>query len=315
MHCCRKEELMPLDEGQYAQLQYFFNQSLFPEQGGVITDLDGTAIHEYEGRYFIPQSVELGLKKIYDLGRPVVINTLRFPLSVMRTFGKEWYTISNAPIPTVLMNGSLLGYITEESEGKQIYQELAAYPLTEEEINEVLAIIKTFVSDKIEDLLVFYYPRNWHKGEIIWTPAEERTEAIEKKYGSASGVISGGLSNLEEQLKKEDICMIFLLIDLPQDKLMAYQHTKRSNFFTTKGVDKRFGSEQIANLLQFDLTHSIGAGDSEMDTFLSAVGLAVHVGNPFLTYEGLLPSIRIKGSSDLGDLLFQLAAMQRNLIQ
>lgn len=81
---------MPLDESQRIQLQNFFNQSNFPEAGAVITDLDGTAIHEYEGRYSIPKSVELGLKKINDLGRPIVINTLRFPLSVIRTFGKEW---------------------------------------------------------------------------------------------------------------------------------------------------------------------------------------------------------------------------------
>ncbi|MEJ7680254.1 MAG: hypothetical protein WKG06_20850 [Segetibacter sp.] len=69
------------------------------------------------------------MKKIYDLGRPVVINTLRFPLSVMRTFGREWYSISNAPVPTVLMNGSQLGYMTETSEGAIGYKEIAAFPL------------------------------------------------------------------------------------------------------------------------------------------------------------------------------------------
>ncbi|MFN2439965.1 MAG: hypothetical protein ABR503_12250, partial [Chitinophagaceae bacterium] len=94
---------MPLTEAQQLQVQQFFNQSDFAESGGVITDLDGTAIHEFKGKYSIPQSVELGLQKIHALGRPVVINTLRFPLSVIRTFGKEWYEISNAPIPTVLM--------------------------------------------------------------------------------------------------------------------------------------------------------------------------------------------------------------------
>jgi hypothetical protein len=97
---------MALPASQSAQLQHFFNHSKFEECGGLITDLDGTAIHELEGRYSIPQSVQLGLDKIYDLGRPIVLNTLRFPLSVIRTFGQEWYKISNAPIPTVLMNGS-----------------------------------------------------------------------------------------------------------------------------------------------------------------------------------------------------------------
>ena len=108
--------------------------------------------------------------------------------------------------------------------------------------------------------------------------------------------------------------MIFLLIDVPQDRLMAYQHTKRNNFFTHKGVDKDFGAQQIANYLQFDLKHSIGAGDSEMDSFLRSVGQAVHVGNPLLSIEGLLPPIKVKSSSEFGELLFALAAMQRNVI-
>jgi hydroxymethylpyrimidine pyrophosphatase-like HAD family hydrolase len=305
---------MPLSETQYAQLQNFFNNSCFEEKGAVITDLDGTAIHEYQGRYLIPQSVELGLKKIYDLGRPVVINTLRFPYSVMRTFGKEWYSISNAPIPTVLMNGSQLGYVTEAGNGNFGYEEIAAFPLTEAEVNEVLDLVNKLSADKIDELLVFFYPRNWQQGEIIWTPVKDRIPAVRNKYLSASSVISGEIKFLEEQLKKEEICMIFLLLEIPQDKLMAYQHTKKSNFFTHKGVDKRYGSEQIAGHLGFHLDHSLGAGDSEMDTFLTAVGQAVHVGNPFLKYEGLLPSIKLQGSTELGDLLFQLAAMQRAVI-
>ena len=306
---------MPISESIYNQLQNFFNKSDFTGKGGVITDLDGTAIHEYEGRYLIPQSVELGLKKIYDLGRPVVINTLRFPFSVMRTFGKEWYKISNAPIPTVLMNGSQLGFITNAGHDKFAYQEITSFPLDEKEINELLKIVNDFLKDMVSNLLVFYYPRNWELGEIIWTPLTDRIPEIQNKYLSASSVFSGELSQLEDELKRQDICMIFLLIDIPQDKLMAYQHTKKSSFFTHTGVDKRSGSEHIAEHLGFELNHSLGAGDSEMDTFLTAVGQAVHVGNPYLKYEGLLPSIRLESSKELGDLLFQLAAMQRTVIQ
>jgi len=70
-------------------LKHFFQQSRFAASGGVITDLDGTAVHEEQGRIYIPQPVEFGLKVLYDTGRPVVLNSLRFPLSVMRTFGKE----------------------------------------------------------------------------------------------------------------------------------------------------------------------------------------------------------------------------------
>ena len=305
---------MAISAGQSAQLQHFFNHSKFDECGGLITDLDGTAIHEFEGHYSIPQSVQLGLDKIYDLGRPIVLNTLRFPLSVIRTFGKEWYKISNAPIPTVLMNGSLLGNIMLDNEGNFLYSEIDAFPLEADEIAQVLHIVTSFIKNNDLDLLVFYYPRDWRQGEIIWTPVSEKVEGVQKKYLSASKVYASSLEKLQRDLYDQEICMIFLLIDIPQDKLMAYQHTKRNNFFTRKGVDKDFGALQIANYLQFDLKHSIGAGDSEMDSFLRSVGLAIHVGNPLLSIEGLLPPLKVNSSSEFGELLFALAAMQRNVI-
>jgi hypothetical protein len=37
---------MPITESTYVQLQNFFNKSDFTGKGGVITDLDGTAIHD-----------------------------------------------------------------------------------------------------------------------------------------------------------------------------------------------------------------------------------------------------------------------------
>lgn len=305
---------MTVSTGQSAQLQHFFNHSKFDECGAVITDLDGTAIHEFEGKYSIPQSVQLGLDKIYNLGRPVILNTLRFPLSVIQTFAKEWYKISNAPIPTVLMNGSLIGNIMQDNEGNFLYSEIAAYPLEPNEIAEVLQVITSFIKNNDLGLLVFYYPRDWLQGEIIWTPLKEKVDGVVNKYKSAAKVYSSSLENLQTDLHSQEICMIFLLIDIPQDRLMAYQHTKRNNFFTHKGVDKDFGVQQIASHLQFDLKHSIGAGDSEMDSFLRSVGLAIHVGNPLLSYEGILPPIKVKNSSEFGELLFELAAMQRNVI-
>ena len=305
---------MALPASQSAQLQHFFNHSKFEECGGLITDLDGTAIHEFEGRYSIPQSVQLGLDKIYDLGRPIVLNTLRFPLSVIRTFGKEWYKISNAPIPTVLMNGSQIGFIMQNNEGNFLYNEIDAFPLEPNEISAVLQIVTSFIKNNDQDLLVFYYPRDWEQGELIWTPLADKIETVQKKYLSASKVYSSSLENLRSDLHAQEICMIFLLIDVPQDRLMAYQHTKRNNFFTHKGVDKDFGAQKIADHLQFELKHSIGAGDSEMDNFLRSVGLAIHVANPLLSYEGLLPPIKVKNSSEFGEILFELAAMQRNVI-
>ena len=306
---------MALSEQQYLQLQQFFTQSAFATQGAVITDLDGTVIHEFNGRYGIPESIEFGLKRIYDLGRPIVLNTLRFPLSVMRTFGKEWYAISNAPIPTVLMNGSQIGYIHQENDGAFKYEELAAFPLTSLEIDEAFLIIKNILSDGIDDLLVFYYTRNWEKGETIWTPVEERIEHTKNKYLSASSVISGGVDKLQSELRSQDVCMIFLLVEVPEDRLMAYQHTKKDNFFTHAGVDKLFGSRAIASKLGFELSNSVGAGDSMMDTFLKGVGLSVHVGNPFLDFEGLVPPLKLLSPDELGEVFFTIAAMQRTIIQ
>ncbi len=300
---------MAVPTEQNIKLQNFFNQSDFRTSGGVITDLDGTAVHEFEGRITIPKQVEFGLKKIHDLGRPVIINTLRFPLSVIKTFGKEWYQISDSAIPTVLMNGSQLGYI-KKVDDELVYEEIAAFPLSVDEIGEILIGVEGLIRDNINDLIVFYYPRDWKQGEIIWTPAPEKVELLKEKYLSASYVYSADLESLKNELQSQEICMVFLLIEVERDKLMAYQHIKPGNFFTRKGVDKLYGMEQIAPLLGFDLLHSIGAGDSPMDTFLKGVGLAVHVGNHDLEFKGIKETIKLNNSADLGDLLFDIAEMK-----
>src|SRR5215203_3016300 len=154
---------MPISLIQQQVLEQFFQNSQFFKCGAVITDLDGTAIHESKGKFTIPNEVELGLKKIYDLGRPIAINTLRFPLSVMRTFGNDWYRISNRPIPTILMNGSQLGYIIQQENGELSYEEIAAFPLDGNEIGDALSIVKDLLKKGTEDLLLFYYPRRWQK--------------------------------------------------------------------------------------------------------------------------------------------------------
>lgn|SRR5215211_1300470 len=305
---------MPINPVQQKALEYFFGKSHFFDRGAVITDLDGTAIFEYKGKCSIPNEVELGLKEIYDLGRPIAINTLRFPLSVMRTFGNDWYRISNRPIPTILMNGSQLGYIIQQENGELSYEEIAAFPLDGNEIGDALSIVKDLLKKGTEDLLLFYYTRRWQKGEIIWTPAAKTKDAVAAKYTSASEVISESIVDLEQRLLAEDICMIFLLINMPQDQLMAYQHTRQSNFFTHKGVDKEWGAQQLANYLGFEMEDSVGAGDSEMDTFLKSVGLAIQVGNNSLPYNGKVASVFASGFAELGELLFALAGFQRKMV-
>ena len=306
---------MKLTDEQIIQLTVFFKQSQFATNGAVITDLDGTAVHEFNGRTVLHESVELGLKTINDLGRPIVINTLRFPYSVIRTFATDWYKMSNAPIPVILLNGSQLGYIRQSADESFYFDQLAAYTLSWEDIEEVIKGVNGLIKDNINNLVLFFYPEDWRAGEIIWTPDKGRIKTLQQKYLSASSVISGSVEALQLMLHAQKLCMIFLLIDIPQDKLMAYQHSKRSNFITRKGVDKLFGAEQMAGILGFDLNHSIGAGDTPMDNFLEGVGLSVHVGRGDLEFKGTHETIKLPGFSELGDLLYRFARMQLAFIK
>ena len=289
----------------------FLENSSFAQNGGVVIDLDGTAVHEDQGRIYIPEPVEFGLKALYDAGRPVVLNSLRFPLSVMRTFGKEWLAISGAPIPVVSMNGSQIGYVTRDEKDELCFEEMAVFPLYPNEIDPVIAGVEALLQDEIRDVLLFYYPRDWREGEIIWTPVAEKVVHVKEKYTSASAVTAVELPKLEAELHSKESCMIFLLIERPADDLMAYQHSKSSSFFTTKGVDKLTGAIKAAELLGFSLPDSLGAGDTPMDNFLSGVGMAVVVGGRDLEFRGLTNTIRVANSFELGSVLFQLAGRQQ----
>ena len=302
---------MVLSEETEAKLKAFIDQSSFATSGAVVTDLDGTAVHEYEGKIVIPKEVELGLMHHYERGRPLILNSLRFPLSVIRTFGQDWYKLSNAPIPTVTLNGSLMGFVKKNDESELVFDEATAFPLTKDEIKEALTGVKGLLDGGIKNILVFYYPRDWRIGEVIWTPVPENIITVKEKYRSASAVTAVEFEKLQEQMLTEDVCMIFLLIDAPEDQLMAYQHTKRSNFITHKGVDKLYGARAMADVLQCDLHESLGAGDTELDNFLDGVGLALVVGNHNLKFNGVVDTIKLKDSLELGVLLFRAAELAR----
>lgn len=290
-------------------VERFLSTSGFYTKGAVVTDLDGTAVHEDQGRVYIPPPVEFGLRAIYDRGRPVVLNSLRFPLSVMRTFGKEWLTIAGAPIPIVSMNGSQLGYVTTDERSELSFEEITAFPLAPPEIDTVLTGVDALLKDDIREVLLFYYPRDWRLGEIIWTPIPEKVEHVKEKYQSASSVIAVEPAKLAEMLHAEEICMIFLLIEKSADDLMAYQHSKPSNFFTAAGVDKLSGTDRMLDHLGCDNAASIGAGDTLMDAFLNGVGLSVHIGPQKLSFRGTNSTIALKNSFELGDLLFHIAGL------
>jgi hypothetical protein len=292
-----------------AALEAFVVDSSFAEAGGVVTDLDGTAVHEFEGRVAVPEPVVEGLKALADRGRPLVLNTLRFPLSVINTFGRAWYDISSKPVPLVSMNGSQIGHLDETKEGTIGFEEVAAFPLAPAEIEGAIASVKAMLADGLGDVLLFFYPRDWSQGEIIWTPVPEKIPHLREKYRSAAQLISEPTDRLCDRLLAQEICMIFLLIEAPADRLMAYQHSSPANFITTAGTSKLAGSLAVAEALGFGLDQSVGAGDTPMDGFLDGVGLAVHVGPIELPFRGRLSTVRLGTSLELGDLLFRLAGL------
>jgi len=289
-------------------LAQFVRTSSFAERGAVMTDLDGTAVLEAERGVLLSRSMALGLKRVHDAGRQVLVNTMRFPLSVMRAFGAEWHRATGDDVCLVSMKGSLVGRITVSAGGQVGFEEIEAFPLTESEVGEVMEGVRGMLAHGADDLLVFFYPRDWRSGEQIWVAEPARVDAVRDKYRSASHVFAGGVQALDARLRAEPMCMVFLLIDAPQDRLMAYQHTQTSRFVTHAGVDKRHGGEALARHLHVSLADSVGAGDAETDTFLDAVGFAVIVGNQDLAFKGLADTVRVADPAAFGDMLMRLGA-------
>ena len=286
-----------------AALREFLGEGGFATAGAFMTDLDGTVVLEREGRIYLPPSVEFGLKRVHDHGRLVIANTLRFPLSVIDVFGAEWRRVTGADLPLVSMRGSQIGRVVRSASGQTSFEEWQASTLSEAEIGEVMTGVEGLVDQGVSELLVFFYARDWRQGESIWTPQADRVAPVGDKFRSASKVFSSSVDELSETLLAQPLCMIFLLVDAPQDRLMAYQHIHRNSFFTHRGVGKVDGARAMAAHLGIELEHSIGAGDAPPDDFLSAVGFAVIVGNNDVDYKGLRHTARVDGVAALGDLL------------
>jgi hydroxymethylpyrimidine pyrophosphatase-like HAD family hydrolase len=236
-------------------------------------------------------------------------NSLRFPLSILRAFGREWHRLTGAPVPTVALNGSLIGYIVSQRDGTLAFNEIEAYPLPVEQIDGVIEGVRALVDDGVDDVLLFYYPRNWTRGEVIWTPRVERRASLEAKYDSAREIVASDIEVLRERLHGEDICMMTLLADVASDRRKAYQHTERQSFITRNGVDKLFGARAIAPYAAIDLEASVGAGDSELDTFLRGVGMAIVVGDTDVVLDGEINTVRLADPPALGALFYELASL------
>jgi hydroxymethylpyrimidine pyrophosphatase-like HAD family hydrolase len=288
------------------RLLAFLRNSRFTEVGAVISDLDGTAVHEVGGRVYIPPAMAEGLGSVHASGRQVVINSLRFPLSVINVFGDDWYAATRCPVPLVSLKGSQVGLLSPDRAGRLHFDELDAQVLSTEEVEEVMRGVEGVVQEGA-NLLVFFYPRDWRQGEQLWTPRADHVQPLTEKYRSASCVFTGDLRMLRDTLLSQPLCMIFLLIERANDDRMAYQHTHQSSFFTHRGVDKLHGAQAIARHLGLDLAHCIGAGDAEPDSFLKATGLSIIVGNAELDYKGLHDTLRVPNAAELGRLLSVLS--------
>jgi len=299
-----------VDQTTEATLRDFVARSAFARAGAVITDLDGTAVLERAGQVVVAPEVEFGLKRLNDLGRPVAINTLRFPLNVVRTFGRAWAAITDAPLPLVSLNGAITGVLRETSGDAVVFEELDAIPLEPADIEDVLGEVEAMAAGGIGELLVFHYPRDWTAGEIIWTPDPTRVDGARAKYRSASEVFTGDAGSLRARLTEREVCMIFVLVDAPRDRLMAYQHARPGSFVTRGSLDKLAGARRLAERLGFDLSHSVGCGDTPMDSFLGGCGLAVQVGPMDLDHRGLAATIRVPDPAGLGGVLRRLAELQ-----
>lgn len=256
------------------RLRAFRQGSEFVSRGGVVTDLDGTALHERDGRVLVAEPVAEGLKALVELHRPVVINTLRFPLNVIRTFGREWGAITDQPVPLVSLNGGVLGMLTPVGEADTTFEEVAAFPLSKTEIADALGKLEDLLDQGLTRVVLFIYPRDWRRGEIIWSVQLGQVEMLRSKYLSASEVCSGPLASLHDMLLSDDVCMLAVQVEIPDDRRMAYQHTNPNRFVTAAGIDKLSGAREAAARLDFDLDQSVGAGDTPMDSFLAGVGLA-----------------------------------------
>jgi hypothetical protein len=259
----------------------------------------------------IPKSVSHALTELNRLGRPIILNTLRFPLNVIKTFGREWYAITNAPLPLISLNGSVVGYLRESSGDTIEFEELCATPVPASSWEAVLGDLDRLLASGIDDVVLFHYPRDWRAGERLWTPDATRREVLLARYSSVAEVTSGPLEQLALELSDCEPCMLMLLINSSHNQLMAYQHARPNEFVTAPGIDKAAGAHLAGRLLEFDLEASVGAGDTPMDTFLSSVGLAVRVGARGLPFTGRHATLDVPDSLALGELLFRLADQVR----
>jgi len=270
-----------------------------------MTDLDGTVLHETNGRVSIPDQVAAGLTALAAHGRPIILNTLRFPANVIRSFGPKWHAIQGGAVPLISLNGAIGGMIVMTASGAMGFDELFAQPLTPQEIDAVLSELEAEIVAGAQDVVLFFHPRDWRLGETLWTPDERRIPALHQKYPNADRVIAVELSALREELFCRDICLLLI----PHGETPIHRQQQRRFFHTGGNANKLSGARRMADALGIELEASIGAGDTMMDVFLTGTGLAIRVGAPDLTYEGLAGAIDVADPAGFGATMLTLAAL------
>lgn len=294
---------MPLTKQQKQEISDFSDSLDFMHKGGLMTDLDGTVIQQKDGRYFMPDPVRTGLMDIYNTHCTVIINTMRFPLSVIKTFADDWYNISKASVPLVSLNGSQTGFVHKEKSGFT-FEETDAFPLKNKDITTFISDLNNVLKDGGKPI-VFYYPRDWKKGEIIWTPDKGLVKEMKEKYRSASHVYGADIQKLHEDLNAEDISMIFLLPGADPDNSARFTGFK--DFYSHHNVDKLYGAKKMISQLGRKIDHFIGAGDTPMDVFLKEVGLVLKVGTMNLNFDCKSTVLQIDRLDEIGEVFTELS--------
>jgi hypothetical protein len=216
---------------------------------------------------------------------------------------------TSAHCPLFSLNGSLIGYLTRSDSGALAFEEIDAFPLAQSELDGVLQRIDALLTDRRKAFLVFWCPRDWTAGERIRAFREHRVEAVCIRYPSASAVVAGKPDGLRQAWTRHEVCMLLLLLDVSQYRLMACQHAERERFLVRAGVDKLHGAHRITESLQVALSDCVGTGDTAMDTFLDGEGLAVTVGEAAPPLNGVSETVRVRDSAQLGRLFHRIAEL------
>ena len=297
---------MALTEEQKKIIQHFASHPDFRPQGGLMTDLDGTIVQHRDGNYLIPPEVQAGLNNLYQVNCPIILNTIRFPISIIKTFAAILYPIAGNSIPVISLNGSQWGYISRGQDGEFSFTEAGAHPLKPADIKSFIANIQLLIQNKVPNIVAFYYPRDWTKGEIIWAAEEGRVAELTQKYKSASRVYSSSLSILEMNLAAEEISMIYLMIKKDLIQGSHLQHDLK-DFYTATGVNKLMGAHAFVNQLGRNLKHFIGGGDTPMDVFLQETGAVIKVGDLPLHFSCQATIMPVKTVAEMGEVFTQVA--------